>query len=194
MQVAQRELDVDAVDVHGEDRGAVVHATGASVFGEVVGQVCVHPRSITACRRFPHRLFELRQRRRGPVAERSVDVRLGAWLGDAQPVAVGIVDLDLSPPGLFTRLDIERGGERVDVVDPHIHERVGRRVSRMFGEMQLRALATDADVQRESRSEAVLERDVEAERAIPLTRHGRVGNAQNRDDIGGHGSLPYAGG
>ncbi len=82
--------------------------------------------------------------------------------------------------------DAELGGDRIDLVHPHVDERVRRRIAGVLGEVDLGALAPDSHIRRKVRLEPVLELLLEAEPAIPDNGCRSIGDAQDRNDVGGH--------
>src|SRR5207244_1884499 len=97
---------------------------------------------------------------------------LRTWAANAQPVAVGVAQLDLAPPGLLVRVGAELGRDGVDLGDAHVDERVRARVAAVLREEDLHAPARDLDEGRHVRLEAVLPPLDEAEPRVPRDRDG----------------------
>ena len=81
--------------------------------------------------------------------------------------------------------DAELGGDRVDLVDPQVDERVRRRVTGVLGQVDLGALPADPHIRGKVRLEPVLELLLETQPAIPDSGRCRVGDAKDRNDVGG---------
>ena len=101
---------------------------------------------------------------------------------DANPIAVGIGELDLPRPRLFDHFDVELVGDRVDVVDVEVDERAWPGVAGVLREVQVDVTTPQEEVQREAISEAVLSDDRETEALVPPRRRIPVGDAKDRNE------------
>lgn len=109
--------------------------------------------------------------------------------GDPQPVPVRVDQLDLPPPRLLGDVAPELIGDRVNVVDPEVHERVRSCVPFVLGEMQVNDAALEEDVARKLRSESVLADDTESQPFVPLRRLESVCHPHDGDDFLRHGRI-----
>jgi hypothetical protein len=105
-------------------------------------------------------------------------VRSGCPLGDSQPVAVGVAELEFASIARLLFGPAELGGDDVDVCHEQPDQRVGPCVASMFGQEQPRLATPDLHERGTVGVEAILPLFAESKAFITGHRSGGVGDVE----------------
>jgi hypothetical protein len=109
---------------------------------------------------------------------------LRAWSCHAEPVAVQVLQVALSPCKAFlVHGNPEFGRNRVDVLEVQMDEGVRSSIALVLGEVEADASTRDGDEQREAGLELMLPLLAEAQALVPGDGTSRVLDVQDRDDL-----------